>query len=228
MTLSVFPSSQVSFPFSRSMTKRSPVPAVKARSFCVTPRRLRASRITLPISSGVYFNRASKTFPYGNIIAVWRQMATKCSRAGIHSRPAKKVQPNMPVREVRWMGSTDFGERWWRHRARAAQRAGVSRGAVARELPFIRHSAEALESILPNRRFRKNAPAPHARRFQPKHRLSRPVCLRMLSVQRASRLALASRSIPRRSPPRGVRRCGATGKTSAIAAQAGWPQANSI
>jgi hypothetical protein len=45
------PSSQISLPFSSSMTNRSPVPEVKARAFCVTPRRLRVSRITLPICS---------------------------------------------------------------------------------------------------------------------------------------------------------------------------------
>src|ERR1035437_5340146 len=62
-----FPSSQVSLPFSRSMTNRSPVPAVKARSFCVTPKRLRVSRIMLPICLGVYFKFVSLRLPYGNI-----------------------------------------------------------------------------------------------------------------------------------------------------------------
>jgi len=39
---------------SRSMMKRSPVPEVSAKSFCVTPNRFRLSRMIWPISCMVY------------------------------------------------------------------------------------------------------------------------------------------------------------------------------
>src|SRR5262249_54961724 len=47
------PVSQVGLPFSRSMTNRTPVPEVRARSRCVTPTFLRVCRIKLPIWAGV-------------------------------------------------------------------------------------------------------------------------------------------------------------------------------
>jgi hypothetical protein len=59
------PSSQVSLPFSSSMTNRSPVPEVKARAFCVTPRRLRVPRITLAICSVCISSPSPKMLPYG-------------------------------------------------------------------------------------------------------------------------------------------------------------------
>jgi hypothetical protein len=54
-TVSTLPIWQVSLPFSRSMTKRRPVPEVSAKSFCVTPNRFRLSRTSWPISCTVYF-----------------------------------------------------------------------------------------------------------------------------------------------------------------------------
>src|SRR5450432_4025882 len=50
-----FPISAVSLPFSSSMMNRRPVPEVRASTFCVTPRPLRVSRTSLPMSCGVYF-----------------------------------------------------------------------------------------------------------------------------------------------------------------------------
>ena len=69
-TLSALPISQVSLPRSKSMTKRSPVPDVSARSFWVTPSFLRVSRIIRPICCDVYFKVISAgMLPYGNIRA---------------------------------------------------------------------------------------------------------------------------------------------------------------
>ncbi len=62
-----FPIWQVSLPFSRSMTNRSPVPDVSARSFCVTPSLFRVSLMTLPISFGVCFMGSPWMLPFGNI-----------------------------------------------------------------------------------------------------------------------------------------------------------------
>ena len=69
--VSAFPISQVSLPFSRSMTNRSPVPDVSARSFCVTPRLLRVALMSEPICWGVYLNASlSPKLPFGNITAL--------------------------------------------------------------------------------------------------------------------------------------------------------------
>ena len=45
-TVRALPIWQVSFPFSRSMTNRSPVPEVSDRCFCVTPWLLRVCLIS--------------------------------------------------------------------------------------------------------------------------------------------------------------------------------------
>lgn len=84
ITSSTLPVSQVSFPFSRSMMNRRPVPDVSASAFCVTPSFFRVSRISFPISAVVYFTggptevtareyylifvpKKQKQFPFGNI-----------------------------------------------------------------------------------------------------------------------------------------------------------------
>ena len=68
-TLSALPISQVSLPRSRSMTKRSPVPDVSARSFCVTPKFLACVADHGPICLDVYLKQQFlQNFPYGNII----------------------------------------------------------------------------------------------------------------------------------------------------------------
>jgi hypothetical protein len=84
------PSSQVSLPFSSSMTNRSPVPEVKARAFCVTPRRLRVSRITLPICWVCISSPSPKCYRTGSIWADLRQISNKYSRTGTSSsKPIK-------------------------------------------------------------------------------------------------------------------------------------------
>src|SRR5450755_3908903 len=60
--VNALPISQVSLPLSRSMTKRRPVPEVRARFFCVTPSLLRVSRIRWPICSAVYLTLTSKCY----------------------------------------------------------------------------------------------------------------------------------------------------------------------
>jgi hypothetical protein len=81
--LRAFPISQVSLPFSRSMTSRIPVPEVRARSLCVTPRFLRVSRISFPICSGVYL----------------RCHRLKCYRTVILYRLQSGIQGKITVRE---------------------------------------------------------------------------------------------------------------------------------
>src|SRR5215469_1841148 len=78
-TFRALPISQVGLPFSRSMTNRTPVPEVRARSRCVTPIFLRVCRIKLPIWAGVgrmnvtvreYYLASGQEYkeilPYGN------------------------------------------------------------------------------------------------------------------------------------------------------------------
>jgi hypothetical protein len=67
---------------SSSMTNRSPVPEVKARAFCVTPRRLRVSRITLPICWVCISSPSPKCYRTGSIWADLRQISNKYSRTG--------------------------------------------------------------------------------------------------------------------------------------------------
>jgi hypothetical protein len=49
------------------MTNRSPVAEVKARAFCVTPRRLRVSRITLPVCSVCISSPSPKCYRTGTL-----------------------------------------------------------------------------------------------------------------------------------------------------------------
>jgi hypothetical protein len=75
---------------SSSMTNRSPVPEVKARAFCVTPRRLRVSRITLPICWVCISSPSPKCYRTGSIWADLRQISNKYSRTGTSSsKPIK-------------------------------------------------------------------------------------------------------------------------------------------
>src|ERR1700682_4645506 len=95
------PISAVSLPFSSSIMNRRPVPEVRASSFCVTPRPLRVSRASLPMSCGVYFKsltsfnqvtvreyysvfwaKINTIFPYGNIDDPYPPRRPKCSRTG--------------------------------------------------------------------------------------------------------------------------------------------------
>lgn len=102
---------------------RWPVPEVRASSFCVTPRPLRVSRTSLPMSRGVYFKsltpfnkvtvreyygvfltRVNIVLPYGNISYHKPSRRLECSRTGtkhVPTRPApttKKLEAlNYPV-----------------------------------------------------------------------------------------------------------------------------------
>ena len=49
---------------------RRPVPAVRASSFCVTPRPLRVSRTSLPISCGVYFKSSPRSIKLPYVLVV--------------------------------------------------------------------------------------------------------------------------------------------------------------
>lgn len=117
------PISAVSLPFSSSIMNRWPVPEVRASSFCVTPRPLRVSRTSLPMSRGVYFKsltpfnkvtvreyygvfltRVNIVLPYGNISYHKPSRRLECSRTGtkhVPTRPApttKKLEAlNYPV-----------------------------------------------------------------------------------------------------------------------------------
>src|SRR5229473_2846245 len=108
-TVRAFPSSQVSLPFSRSMTNLSPVPEVNARSFCVTPRLLRVSQMSLPMSRGVYFMgdflmlnyrtgillyptaTGPEIFPFGNIIRLGQYWCLRRSVGAADDNPKVKV-----------------------------------------------------------------------------------------------------------------------------------------
>jgi len=92
------PSWQVGLPFSKSMMKRKPVPAVRARSCCLIPRSLRVSRTIFPICSAEYFMTTSyipvreyyiksivksvPIFPFGNEYRSRAAYLLKNSRSG--------------------------------------------------------------------------------------------------------------------------------------------------
>ena len=100
------PISAVSLPFSSSTMNRRPVPEVRASSFCVTPRPLRVSRTSLPMSCGVYFKsltpfnkvtvreyysvfwaKINTVLPYGNIYYYKPSRRLECSRTGTKHVP---------------------------------------------------------------------------------------------------------------------------------------------
>src|ERR1700730_8548898 len=114
--LKTLPISAVSLPFSSSIMNRRPVPEVRASSFFVTPRPLRVSRTSLPMSCDVYFKsitpfikvtvreyysvfwaKVNAMLPYGNIYYHSPSRRLQCSRTGTkhvpvstHSRPTTK------------------------------------------------------------------------------------------------------------------------------------------
>src|ERR1035438_2436329 len=96
-TVSTLPIWQVSLPFSRSMMKRSPVPEVSAKSFCVTPNRFRLSRTIWPISCAEYFTDSPQLFPYGNGDAFSNRSQGKNYRSGTNhtiKTPLRHICPD--------------------------------------------------------------------------------------------------------------------------------------
>src|SRR6266436_1377786 len=105
------PISAVSFPLSSSIMNRRPVPEVRASAFCVTPRPLRVSRTSLPMSCGVYFKsltpfkkvtvreyysvslaKIKVILPYGNISYHEPSRRLECSRTGTKHVPDLQLQ----------------------------------------------------------------------------------------------------------------------------------------
>ena len=88
-------------PFSRSTTNRSPVPEVRARSFCVTPRRLRGVPGILyaaDLLGGIFKKARLQMLPYGNITAVSgeNQVNVTVREHYVDYRP--HIMANIPVR----------------------------------------------------------------------------------------------------------------------------------
>ena len=77
------PISQVSLPFSRSMTNRRPVPEVSARSFCVTPSFFRVSLTILPRSFWRVFHRRTIDVTVREHYGIFGQKSINYYRTGI-------------------------------------------------------------------------------------------------------------------------------------------------